>query len=59
MKIFDMLDLDAEKDFALHVNYGVIEEDCCRASFIRGAFLAGGSLAVGKKISHGVCYGPL
>lgn len=29
---------------ALHVNLPVIEEDCCKASFLRGAFLAGGSV---------------
>ena len=27
---------------ALHVNFAVLEENCCRASFLRGAFLAGG-----------------
>ena len=27
-----------------HVNYAVLEEDCCRISFLRGAFLAGGSV---------------
>ena len=29
---------------ALHINFAVLEEDCCRASFLRGAFLAGGSV---------------
>ena len=29
---------------ALHVNFAVLEEECCRQSFMRGAFLAGGSV---------------
>ena len=29
---------------ALHINFGVLEEKCCRAAFLRGAFLAGGSV---------------
>ena len=35
-----------------HVNFGVLEEDCCRASFIRGAFLAGGSVTDPEKRYH-------
>ena len=29
---------------ALHVNLPIVEEDCCKAAFLRGAFLAGGSV---------------
>ncbi len=29
---------------SLHVNLPVVEEDCCKVSFLRGAFLAGGSV---------------
>ena len=29
---------------SLHVNLGLLEESCCRAAFLRGAFLAGGSV---------------
>ena len=29
---------------AHHVNLGVLEEECCRRSFIRGAFLTGGTI---------------
>ncbi len=31
------------RTLALHVNLPVVEEDCCKAAFLRGAFLAGGS----------------
>lgn len=34
------------------MNFGVLEEDCCRASFIRGAFLAGGSVTDPSKRFH-------
>ena len=35
-----------------HVNFGVLEEERCRASFIRGAFLAGGSVTDPEKRYH-------
>ena len=28
-----------ENDFTHHINFGVLENDCCRASFLRGATL--------------------
>lgn len=36
----------------LHVNLGVLEEDCCKAAFLRGAFLAGGSVTDPSKGYH-------
>lgn len=36
----------------LHVNLGVLEEDCCKASFLRGVFLAGGSVTDPVKGYH-------
>ena len=39
-------------DPSLHINFGVIEEPCCKASFIRGAFLAGGSVTDPDKRYH-------
>ena len=50
--IFDAFGLSAEGGVALHVNYGVLEEDCCRISFLRGAFLAGGSATDPAKRYH-------
>ena len=35
---------DRQETLALHVNLPVVEEDCCKAAFLRGAFLAGGSV---------------
>ena len=31
---------------SLHINLPVVEEECCRAAFLRGAFLAGGTGAL-------------
>ncbi len=38
--------------FALHVNLPVVEGDCCKAAFLRGAFLAGGSVTDPTKGYH-------
>lgn len=37
---------------ALHVNFGLLEDDCCRTAFLRGAFLAGGSVTDPEKRYH-------
>lgn len=37
---------------SLHVNLPVVEEDCCKAAFLRGAFLAGGSVTDPAKSYH-------
>ena len=41
-----------EDTLALNVNLPVVEEDCCKASFLRGAFLAGGSVTDPVKGYH-------
>lgn len=40
------------KSLALHINFGVLEENCCRTAFLRGAFLAGGSVTDPRKGYH-------
>lgn len=37
---------------ALHVNLALLEDDCCKAAFLRGAFLAGGSVTDPEKGYH-------
>ncbi len=37
---------------SLHINLPVVEDDCCRAAFLRGAFLAGGSVTDPSKGYH-------
>lgn len=41
-----------EQTLALHVNLPLVEEDCCMAAFLRGAFLAGGSVTDPGKGYH-------
>ena len=43
---------DARDTLALHLNMPIVEEECCRASFLRGAFLAGGSVTDPAKGYH-------
>lgn len=49
--IFSAFDQEHES-LSLHVNFGVLEEDACRQSFLRGAFLAGGSVTDPDKRYH-------
>ena len=41
-----------DETLALHVNLPIVEEECCKASFLRGAFLAGGSVTDPEKGYH-------
>ena len=43
---------DAKDTLALHINLAAVEEECCKASFLRGAFLAGGSVTDPSKGYH-------
>lgn len=49
--IFSVYDQEHEA-LAHHVNFAVLEDTCCRQSFIRGAFLAGGSVTDPDKSYH-------
>ena len=49
-RIVDLLGYDPS--LVLHVNFGLLEEDCCRTAFLRGAFLAGGSVTDPEKRYH-------
>ena len=54
-KISDIMEwygFDPEDTLSMHINLAVIEEDCCKASFLRGAFLAGGSVTDPSKGYH-------
>lgn len=43
---------DVSDTLSLHINLPVVEEDCCKAAFLRGAFLAGGSVTDPAKGYH-------
>ncbi len=51
-RIFAAFGMEADTTVTLHVNLGVLEEECCRVSFLRGAFLAGGSVTDPEKRYH-------
>ena len=51
-RIMDAFGADIENHISHHVNIGVLEEDCCRTAFVRGAFLAGGSVTDPEKRYH-------
>ena len=50
--IMDAFGFDLADTVALHVNLPLVEEDCCKAAFLRGAFLAGGSVTDPEKGYH-------
>ena len=50
--IMDACGFDRKQTLALHVNYPLVEEPCCKAAFLRGAFLAGGSVTDPEKGYH-------
>ncbi len=54
-KIASMIDafgFDSRQSPVLHINFGLLEEDCCRGAFLRGAFLSGGSITEPAKGYH-------
>ena len=50
--IMDAFGFDRQETVALHVNLPVVEEECCKTAFLRGAFLAGGSVTDPTKGYH-------
>lgn len=51
-KILDTYGYARENSISHHINYAVLEEECCRSAFLRGAFLAGGSVTDPEKRYH-------
>ena len=54
-KIFTIMNaygFDPMGTVSLHVNLPIVEEDCCKTAFLRGAFLAGGSVTDPGKGYH-------
>ena len=50
--IWDAFGYQQTTSVALHINFGLLEEECDRVSFFRGAFLAGGSVTDPEKRYH-------
>ena len=51
-RIFETIGYSPAESITLHVNYGLLEKDCCRLAFLRGAFLSGGSVTDPAKRYH-------
>ena len=51
-RMIDAFGFDSRQSPVLHINFGLLEENCCRAAFLRGAFLAGGSVTEPAKLYH-------
>lgn len=51
-EIVNTLGFDPRQNMVLHINFGLLEEECCRAAFLRGVFLAGGSVTDPEKRYH-------
>ena len=51
-KIFELCGFSRANSLSLHVNFALLEKDCCRRAFLRGAFLAGGSVTDPEKRYH-------
>ena len=51
-QIMDTYGFDPRDTLALHINLPVVEDECCKSAFLRGAFLAGGSVTDPVKGYH-------
>ncbi len=52
LTIFEAFGYAPDSTLSKHINLAVLEEDCCKSSFFRGAFLAGGSITEPTKGYH-------
>ncbi len=50
--IMEAYGFDPNGTVSLHINLPVVEDDCCKTAFLRGAFLAGGSVTDPSKAYH-------
>ena len=51
-RIFVYLGLDHKRSVGVRLNRALLEDDCCKAAFLRGAFLSGGSVTDPEKRYH-------
>jgi DNA-binding protein WhiA len=50
--IMEQYGFHPNETLALHVNMPIVEDECCKAAFLRGAYLAGGSVTDPEKGYH-------
>lgn len=51
-RILEACGFSGTKTVSLHVNLGILEDECCKSAFLRGAFLTGGSVTDPVKAYH-------
>ena len=51
-RVVEILGYAPRRTPVLHINFALLEDDCCRAAFLRGAFFAGGSVTDPRKRYH-------
>ncbi len=51
-RIINALGYDPHQSSVLHINFGLLEDECCRSAFLRGVFLSGGSITDPAKHYH-------
>lgn len=51
-RMINQFGYDPRQMLSPHVNFGILEDECCRTAFLRGAFLAGGSVTDPEKRYH-------
>ncbi len=50
--VMEAYGFDPKDTLSLHINLPVVEDECCKAAFLRGAFLTGGSVTDPEKGYH-------
>ena len=50
--VMDACGFDPKDTVSLHINLPLVEDDCCKTAFLKGAFLAGGSVTDPTKGYH-------
>lgn len=51
-QIINTLGYEPRQSLVLHINFAMLEDACCRAAFLRGAFFGGGSVTDPEKRYH-------
>lgn len=51
-QIMAVYGFDVDDTLSLHINLPIVEDDCCKCAFLKGAFLAGGSVTDPSKGYH-------
>lgn len=51
-RIINLMGYEPQQNLVLHINFGLLEDSCCRSAFLRGVFFAGGSITDPLKRYH-------